>query len=115
MTFSTNFLSRLTLNVLAKLKSAGVPHPLDHRFVDAQRIGQRPYAPVRGVRRLGLGGPLNNHRGHLFSLGRLSASPWKVLLDSRQSLVNKSPPPSRHLARVNSQKLGNGCVWLSLF
>src|SRR4029434_7923253 len=54
--------------------------------------------------------PHNNHSCHLFSLGRLSATPCKIFLDSRQSLVNKPLTPSRHLARVDSKKRGHGFV-----
>src|SRR6266550_7372428 len=96
-----------------RLQTAGLPHPVHHRLVDAQRIGQRPNAPVRGVSGLALGGCLDDQRGHVFSLLWFSATSWSILFNPRQSLLDKPSAPSRHLAAVNSQKLGNRFVLFS--
>src|SRR5206468_7968794 len=94
-------------------QTAGMPHPLYHRFVDAQRIGQGPYAPVRRIGWLGLGGLLNDQRGHLFSLCGLSAAPWKVLFNPRQALLDKPAAPARDLPAVNPQTVSDGFVLFS--
>ena len=95
-------------------KTTGLPHSVHHRFIDAQRIGQRPNAPVRGMRRLSLSCLLNNQWSHLFSFRRLSATSRKILFNSRQALLDKPLPPSRHLATVNPQILGYGSILFSL-
>src|SRR5262249_45396005 len=81
-----------------RLQTAGFPHPVHHRLVDAQRIGQRPNAPVRAVSGLALGGCLDDQRGHAFSLLWFSATSWQILFNPRQSLLDKPSAPSRHLA-----------------
>src|SRR5215510_16382677 len=96
------------------LQTAGLPDPMNHRLVDAETLGQGPYAPVRGIRGLALRGCRDDQRSHVFSLPWRSATPCKILLDPRQSFLDKPSAPARHLAAVNSQKLGNRFVLFAL-
>ncbi len=91
-------------------QTTGLPHPVYHRFVDSQPIGQRRNAPVRGMGGLDLDGCLNDQRGYPNSLACLPATPRSVLFNPSHSLLDKPSAPSRYLAGVYSQKLSNRFV-----
>src|ERR671911_3063231 len=91
--------------------TTGLPHPVHHRFVDSQALGQRTNAPMGGVRRFGLSGRLDDQRGEAVSFVCLSPSTRSILFDLRQSLVNKPSAPARDLAPINPKS--SAILWFS--
>ena len=116
MSFSTNCGSLLSLNVCdqMRLEPVGLPDAVDHRVARAQFLGQRPRAPVRGVRRcLVLRGPFDDPLGPAHCDG-LTTAPRRIFLDARQTLFGESFPPAAHRGWLRAKRFSDLLVPFAL-